>query len=76
MPGVLEIMESAARERKETGNVFMKHNMHGRGNPLCIRVVDAIPRGVRWVADHDATKRFLPKFSTELVGYLGEESAS
>jgi hypothetical protein len=53
----------------------MKHNMHSRSDASCSKVVDATPRGVRRVADHDAPKYFLPKLATALVGHLRKDSA-
>jgi hypothetical protein len=56
-------------------NVFLKRNMSRRGDASCSMVVDAIPHGVKRVADHDAAEGFLPKLPTELVGHIGKDSA-
>jgi hypothetical protein len=38
-------------------------------------VVDAVPWGVRRVANHDTTIRLIAEFPTQLVGHIGEDGA-
>jgi hypothetical protein len=53
----------------------MKNNMDGSGDAASLGVVDAVPWGVRWIANHDATKRFFAEFPTLIVGHFGEDGS-
>jgi hypothetical protein len=47
--------------------------MDGSGDAASFGVVHAVSWGVRWIANHDATKRFFAEFPTQLVGHFGED---
>jgi hypothetical protein len=61
--------------RAEAHGVFMKYNMDGSGDAASLGTVDAVPWGVRRIANHDTTERFFAEFPTQLVGNLGEDGA-
>jgi hypothetical protein len=44
--------------RAEAWGVLMENNMGSCGDAVGLRDVDAVTRGIRWVANHDATERF------------------
>jgi hypothetical protein len=49
--------------------------MDGSGDAASFGVVDAVPWGVRGIANHDATERFFAEFPTQLDRHLGEGGA-
>ena len=57
----------------EARGVFLKDNMDGSGDAACFRVVHTVPGCVSGEANHDATKRLLTEFPTQLVGHFGED---
>jgi hypothetical protein len=59
----------------EARSGFLKDNMSGSGDAASFRIVHAVPRCVRGIANHDATKRFLTEFPTQLVWHFGEDGA-
>jgi hypothetical protein len=59
----------------EARSVLLKDNMDGSGDAASLGIVHAVPGCVRGIANHDATKRFLAEFPTQLVGHFGEDGA-
>jgi hypothetical protein len=55
----------------EARSVFLEDNMDFSGNAASLGVVHAVPGCVREIVNHDATKRCLTEFPTQLVGHFG-----
>jgi hypothetical protein len=62
--------------RAEARGVLMENNMDGGGDAAGFRVADAVARGVRRIANHDAPKRFFAESATQLVGNFGKNGAA
>jgi hypothetical protein len=63
------------KSRAEARGVFREDNMDGSGDAASLGVVDAVPWGVRRIANHNTTECIFAEFPMQLVGHLREDGA-